>query len=192
MKTKNRIRINGAVAAIETRQDAENELCDIADLTLERNSAQILLDEEITRARDKYSETLASFNQQIESKSERLREWAELNPDEFPKGKKSLELTHGTLGFRTGTPKLKTISRKTWAAVLETIKRIGLNVWIRSEESVNKEKIIAEARGASADQVPQEWVAEKMRIIGVQVVQDETFFIEPKLEELTSRISEAA
>lgn len=189
MKLTNRIRVATADAAIENREMAESEVCALANLTLERNSVQILLDDAINKLREKYGPTIADYNKDITDKSERLRTWAELNPDEFPKGKKSIEMSHGTIGFRTGTPKLKTISRKTWDAVLQAIKAMGLRAWIRTEETVNKEQIIADARGGAALKL---FADEHMRAIGVKVVQDETFFIEPKLEELKKRITEAA
>lgn len=187
MKKTNRVRIAAPIPVL-TRQDAETEVGAIASLTLERNSTQILLDDEITRIREKFGPALAALMTLIELKSERLREWAEANPDEFTKGKKSIEMTHGVIGFRTGTPKLKTIGRKTWAAVLEAIKRLGPVSWIRTEETVNKEQIIADARVGGEPP----WFDKQMHVVGVQVVQDETFFIEPKLEELTNRITEAA
>ena len=187
MKKKNRIRVAARDFTVETRGDAETEMAAVAKLTLERNAIQNMLDDEIVAAREKYAGTLCDIADFIAAKSERLREWAELNPAEFPKGKKSLALSHGTIGFRTGTPKLKTIGRKTWAAVLAAIKSFGFQEWVRTEESVNKEQIIADARDARSD-----YLSDKLRNVGVAVVQDETFFIEPKLEELTNRITEAA
>ncbi len=184
MKPTNRVRIAAPIPVL-TRADAETEVGAIANLTLERNAAQILRDDEIVRIREKFGDTLAAFEALILLKTERLREWAEANPDEFPKGKKSLEFTHGTIGFRTGTPKLKTLGRKTWAAVLVTIKRFGITPWVRVEESVNKEQIIADSR-SGVGYAPDE-IATTMRQVGVQVVQDETFFIEPNLEDLETR-----
>lgn len=190
-KKTNRIRVT-ATGKIISREDAEQSIAVIASLTLQRNAAQIMLDDFITKLREKSGPEIAELNTWIEAETELVRAWAEANPGEFPKGKKSLELAHGTIGFRTGTPKLKTIGRKTWAAVLATIKSLGISDWIRTEESVNRERIISDARGGLADEVPQAFVDKQIRAIGVEVVQDETFFIEPKLEELKTRITETA
>lgn len=192
MKQKNRIRLTKAEFDIVTRDDAEDAMAAISSLTLQRNATQILLDENLGKVRATYGPEIAECEARITAKSERLQVWAEANPDEFPKGKKSIEMNFGTLGYRTGTPKLKTLGRITWAKVLEKIRAAGILDWIRTEESVNKERIIGDARGACDEEVPRQFINDKMRQVGVQVVQTESFFIEPKIEELTNRITEAA
>ena len=84
-----------------------------------------------------------------------------------------MESAHGVFGFRTGTPKLKNLKGFTWAAVTNLCKEL-LPAYIRTTEELAKDKLLA-------DRDVQE-VAEFFPKIGVQVVQDETFYLEPKKE----------
>lgn len=85
-----------------------------------------------------------------------------------------METTHGILGFRTGTPKLKTRKGFTWAAVLELLKEFN-PAYIRTTDEVAKDKLLADRDN---EQMP-----DLMQKVGVMVDQDETFFVEPKKEE---------
>lgn len=172
--SKNRIKLP---TTILTRARAEEILGEIATLTIERRAQQNELDRELTFAREKYEEPLSALVKQIEEKTALLESWASANPGEFPKQRKSIELLHGTIGFRTGTPKLKTLAKWTWDRVLEKLKQLGKPVadFIRTKEEVNKEAIItAVTTGTMLVGEERQW--------GCAVVQDEAFFVEPKLE----------
>ena len=67
------------------------------------------------------------------------------------------------------------LSRKgfTWAAVTNLAKEL-LPQYIRTTEELDKQSLLADR--------DKEDVAEMMPRIGVQVVQEETFFVEPKKE----------
>lgn len=83
-------------------------------------------------------------------------------------------MTHGTIGFRTGTPKLKTLKGFTWASAVNLVKEF-LPSFIRTSEEVAKDKLLADR--------DEEGMTEKMAKCGIQVVQDETFYVDPKKEE---------
>jgi phage host-nuclease inhibitor protein Gam len=164
-----------------TRDRAEHILGELAQLILLRNKATTAMDRKVTEIRADYETKLADLGTQIEEKTELLSMWAANNPDEFPKGQKSVEMVHGRLGFRTGTPKLKTRMRKTWDKVLDTLGAMGLQDLIRTKQETNKERIIADyLQGA----LPLATMME----IGVEVVQEESFFVEPKLEDLATKV----
>lgn len=181
--TQNRIKLTRPL--VDTRAKAEEILGEIAVLTLERNGATIQMDRELTAVRENYDAPIAAYGKQIAEKTALLEGWASANPEEFPKDRKSIDMVHGTVGFRTGTPKLKTLFRKTWEAVKETLKAFGLIQFVRGKEEVDKEKIIAAYQA-------KEIGDNDLKKVGVAVVQDETFFVEPKLEELTSRTTQEA
>lgn len=82
-----------------------------------------------------------------------------------------MESAHGVFGFRTGTPKLKNLKDFTWAAVTNLCKEL-LPSYIRISEELAKDKLLADR------ELPK--VAEYFPKIGVQVVQEETFYVEPK------------
>jgi len=89
-----------------TRARAEELLGEIAALKLEERHQQNALDALLTEARASFEAPLTALGKEIEDKTVLLESWAAANPDEFPKGRKSIEMHHGTLGYRTGTPKL--------------------------------------------------------------------------------------
>ncbi len=172
---KNRIKLTRP--AIKNRSDLEGVVLAIAKLTLERNSQQTNLDQELTSIRAKYEADLTNLSQELDEKVELVRAWAEANPDEF-KGLKSLDLVFGVIGWRTGQPTLKTITGWTWDRVLEKLKTVDWLVYVRTKEEVAKQQIIADRETIGPD---------GLRTIGVKVVQSEAFFVEPKLQEIENR-----
>jgi phage host-nuclease inhibitor protein Gam len=168
-----------------TRSKAEQILGELAALTIQRNDAKLCLDAEITTIRTKYEDTISVLGKRIEEQAVLLESWAASNPEEFPKDRKSLEMVHGIIGFRTGTPKLKTIARKTWDAVKDTLQTMWPGFYIRVKEEVNKEAILSDFAQGNITEA-------QLRSIGVTVVQEESFFVEPKLEPLETRTTKEA
>jgi phage host-nuclease inhibitor protein Gam len=170
----NRIRLTRTVVA--TRAEAEKLLGEIAGDTAALNALKAELDSELTAVRQQFEGRIDHLAKQIEQKSGLLQQWAEGSPEEFA-GRKSLDLLHGRVGFRTGNPKLKTLAGWTWERVLGAIRE----AFVRVKREVDKEGLIAAyAEGKLGDS--------DLRSIGVRVVQDEAFFIEPKLEEPAGRV----
>lgn len=169
-------RIKTTSPLIATREQAERLLGEIAGLTITRNAIANNLDADIKLARDKAEPQITALNQQLKEKTELLRGWAEANPEEFGK-RKSIVFAHGVLGFRTGTHKLKTLTRHTWDTVLARLRAVGWGAaYVRVKEETDKERIIADFN--------QDLLSDgELTAIGVRVVQDEAFFVEPKLEE---------
>ncbi len=108
------------------------------------------------------------------------------NQTELFAKKKSLEMAHGVMGFRTGTPKLKTLKGFTWASALQLTKEF-LPGYVRLTEELAKDKMLADREAmVTTDEDPLgagKSMIEMMAKCGIQVVQDETFYVEPKREE---------
>ena len=113
------------------------------------------------------------LNAAKEKSFEVLQAFAVENREELFSKKKSVESAHGVFGFRTGTPKLKNLKGFTWAAVTNLVKEL-MPDYIRTSEELAKDKLLADR------ELPE--VAEYFPKIGVQVVQEETFYVEPKKE----------
>lgn len=177
-------RVKLTAPAIRSRIEAEALTREIASLILQRNQESIDLDTHITNLRAKYEESLASLQKQIEEKTEVARAWAEANPSEF-RGLKSLEMTHAVIGWRTGQPTLKTLAGWTWDRVLEKLQSLGGRwlTYVRTRAEVDKRVLLADR---------ESFQPEDLRAIGLRVVQDESFFIEPKLQELENRQTAAS
>lgn len=180
MKSKsNRIKLTLTQPIIETRTEAEALVREIVQLILARKKQEADMDLAITKVREGYEKIMAVADQQITEKSAIARAWAEAHPSEF-KGLKTLEMVHGYVGWRTGQHQLKLLSGWTWKKVLTAMQdaRKVWGLWIRQVDEVNREKIIADRASMSSD---------ALRSIGCKLVQDESFFIDPKIEDTDNR-----
>lgn len=155
-----------------TAQQAEEAFADFAKADAKQQEINARMDGEITKIREKYADKLSTLATDKEQAFEVLQAYATNNRDAFGK-KKSMELAHGVIGFRTGTPKLKTLRGFTWASVLKLVKNV-LPEYIRTAEEVAKDKLLADR------EKPE--VSSQFAEVGIMVDQDETFFVEPKKE----------
>lgn len=143
-----------------------------ADALLAKINAE--LDVQITKLRDKKADEIAALTEKKEKSFEVVQAFAMENRDELFSKKKSMEGAHGTFGFRTGTPRLKTLRGFTWASALNLIKAF-LPDYVRVKEEPAKDMLLADREVAE--------VASRFEKCGIEVVQDETFFIDLKKEE---------
>ncbi|MBR4535974.1 MAG: host-nuclease inhibitor Gam family protein [Bacteroidales bacterium] len=143
-----------------------------ADARIQKINAT--MDIEMTRIREKYQDELGKQSELKDKSFDILQAYAMENREELFSKKKSMETTHGTMGFRTGTPKLKTLKGFTWGAVVNLLKEF-LPGYVRTSEEANKEKLLADRES--------EEVTALFPKVGITVVQDETFYVEPKKEE---------
>lgn len=156
-----------------TREKAEQAFADFASADAQVQNITSKMDIEVTHIREKYAERLAVLNATKEANFDILQAYAIENKEELFSKRKSIESAHGTFGFRTGTPKLKNLKGFTWASVTNLVKQF-LPDYIRTSEELAKDRLLADR------EKPE--VAERMTQVGVQVVQDETFYVEPKKE----------
>ena len=166
-------RVKKTVVSGVTREVAEQAFADYAAADAKVQGITARMDGEMTRIREKYADQLAELGEVKERNFEVIQTYATENKEVLFGKKKSMESAHGVFGFRTGTPKLKNLKGFTWAAVTNLCKEL-LPGYIRTTEELAKDKLLA-------DREVQE-ISEFFPKIGVQVVQDETFYIEPKKE----------
>ena len=133
------------------------------------------LDEEIAKLRRKYEDELATLKEEKEKQFETIQVYCVENPTLFEK-RKSFETLHGIVGFRTGTPKLKNLKGYTWASVTNLLKEF-LPDFVRTTEEPAKDLLLAKR---------DELAPEMLKKVGVEVVQDETFYIDLKKEEISA------
>ena len=159
MKAK---RIKQMVPAIKTRAQMESVVADICALTIYRDAQTAAMDQRLMEIRTEYELTLSQNQQELDGMMAMAQAWAEANPSEFG-GKKSIDMVHGTVGFRTGMPKLKTLTGWSWDRVKEALHAGNYRQYIRTKEEVDKE-------GLLADRIT---IGDAMRTIGCKVIQDE-------------------
>ena len=144
----------------------------IADAKLQKINAS--LDVEITKLREKHAPEVTQLNEQKDTAFNIMQAFALENKDNLFAKRKSMDTTHGTIGFRTGTPKLKTRKGFTWNAVTNLLKEF-LPGYVRTTEEPAKDKLLADR--------DNEKVVPMLEKVGVMIVQEEVFFVEPKKEE---------
>jgi phage host-nuclease inhibitor protein Gam len=160
-----RIKSNGPV--IKSREELESVVGEICQRTIKRDEITARMDDQLKAVRTQFEAQFAYIDNRLEELTALARQWAEANPETF-KPAKSLVLTHGLIGWRTGMPKLKPLSGWTWKTVLEYCRGNRIE-YVRTQEEVNREQILADRK----------LLGKTMSQLGVKVVQDEAFFVEP-------------
>lgn len=158
-------------------EQAETIMGEYAGLDAKIVEINAKMDQQITQIRDKYSDQLQNLGEKREEKLMQLQWFAENNQQFFEK-KKSMDMAHGTIGFRTGTPKLKTLKGFTWSSVTNLLKEF-LPSYVRTVDEPAKDKLLADR--------DEEIIAKQFTKVGIEVVQDESFYVELKKEEFVNQ-----
>ena len=158
-----------------TADQMETAFADFARADARIQKINATMDVEMTRIREKYQDELSKLQDQKDKAFDVLQTYGMENQAELFSKKKSIETVHGIMGFRTGTPKLKTIKGFTWPSVMNLLKEF-LPDYVRTTEEAAKDRLLADRE--------VEEVRELFPRVGITVVQDETFYVEPKKEEV--------
>lgn len=158
--------------AIATREQLEERMGDYARAAIEINRQTAMMNKTIAGIRERYEPVFAALDESAGAALADLEAWAALNPGDFG-ARRSIELLHGTIGYRTGQPTLKTIKGVRWADVLDRLRSMFPG-WIRTREEPDKEAILSARDDLGAD---------GLRSIGCKVEQTERFYADPRLDE---------
>jgi phage host-nuclease inhibitor protein Gam len=159
---------------IKTRGQMSHLVREIAGLKLDEKFLLADLDRELRDTHDRYEKRLRKLARIIEQKTSAARAWADTNPHEFGR-RRSVDFGHGVAGFRTGPPRLQTVSRCQWDRVLRRLRAATWGApYVRVKEEINKERIISDIGAGKLSE-------KNLRQAGAQIVRDENFFVEPKL-----------
>lgn len=157
-----------------SQEEMEQAFADYAKADARQQKIQAEMDVKMTQIREKWQEELSKLQEAKDKAFDVMQAFATENRTELFSKKKSMDTVHGTIGFRLGTPKLKNLKGFTWASVTNLLKEF-LPAYVRVKEEPDKDKLLADRE--SEDVYP---LFDK---VGVAVVQEETFFVEPKKEE---------
>lgn len=156
-----------------TSEQMETAFAEYATADAKMAKINATIDVQMTAIREKYADDLSKLTEVKDKAFDVMQAYAVENKDELFAKKKSLESVHGILGFRLGTPKLKTLKGFTWPSVTNLLKEF-LPDFVRVSEEPAKDMLLA-ARD-------KEEVVAMFPKVGICVTQDETFFVEPKKE----------
>lgn len=168
-----------------TREAADEAFATFAKADAQCNKINADIELACAKIREKWADKLTVLQAERDAAFDTLQAFASEHPELFTK-KKSLEMAHGTIGFRTGTPKLKTLKGFTWEAAKTLVKKL-LPDYIRTTEEIAKDKMLADRDSQQMREGdplgPGKPMSEAMAECGIQVVQEEAFYVEPKKED---------
>lgn len=169
-------RIKKKVIANVTLEQAQEASESFATTSTKLAKVEAKMNEEINRVKSKYQEEITDLHEALEEPQEVLQVFADEQKTEWGK-KKSFDLLHTVIGFRTATPKVDKSKKFTWDAVLELMKKNkAFKAFIRTKDEINKEAILAEKNEETLKLLKEECY--------VEIKQDENFFVEVKKEDL--------
>lgn len=157
-----------------TRDAMETAFAEYAIADAEIAKINATMDVQFTKIREKHQDDLEEHTKKKVEAFEIMQAFAVEQRDVLFTKKKSMDTTHGTLGFRTGNPKLKTRKGFTWPAVTKILQEL-FPQYVRSVVEPAKDKLLADRDDENAPAMFEK--------VGIYVDQDETFYVEPKKEE---------
>ena len=143
-----------------------------ADTKIEKINAEMNL--AITKIREKHAAELEAQAGTMAASMEVIQAYCMENKAVLFAHQRHIDTAHGKIGFRLGTPKLKTLPKWTWDRVLEKMESV-LPEFVRVKKEVAKDELLIHRTDAT--------VAPHLASIGVYVDQDESFYVELKKEE---------
>ena len=167
-------RITRKVVAGITDEQFSNALSSYAINDAQSRKMAAKMDADITRIREKYADGLDELKKANDAHLQTVQVYCSEHKQVLFGERRSLDTVYGKVGFRLGTPKLKTLPRWTWDKVLDKLHTV-LPDYVRIKKEIDKEQLLANRAQAN--------VAEYLNAIGVYVAQEEAFFIELKKEE---------
>ena len=173
--------------ALKSWSEVDECLGRCCDIEARKRKMEAKMNAELTEIRERYQPLLDRFAKDQGETEALIAQFCEVHSDEF-KTKKSRELTHGTVSFRTSPPSCRLASRKwKWESVVKALKNsvnAALRKCVRTKESVNKDAVLAAVAGKKASE-------SELKEHGLKIKSKDTFGIELKYEE-SPEIEEAA
>ncbi len=164
------------VPQLKSRDEFLAAVDEAARCALEIKRLESIRNVRIQQIQDEFAGTLTVIGDRLDLLTALADGYAETHREELLFGKiKSAETPLAIFGFRTGMPQLKLKSKMTWEKVVAVLISEKRELWLRTKIEAAKDAIISgcQARPETAA------IADR---IGMRIVQEETFFIEPKVD----------
>lgn len=174
INSKNMIREKRKVINNVDYEQAQEASAKYTEISARLGFIEAQMNERINSIKNEYQDEIIYLIQEKEKQFETLEVYAKEHKDNWGR-RKSMELLHSIIGFRTGTPKVTKDKKFSWENVLELVKEKFPSL-VRVKCELDKEAIIAMREDAA--------FLDLQKACFVDVVQDETFFVESKLQEV--------
>lgn len=154
-----------------SREEYEKSMAEYAAAEAKSQSLTAKMEAELNKVRAKYAEPLEDLEAVKELHFNVVEQYAVEHREDLFKDKKKVKGMYGTIGFRTGSPKLKLIDGFTWPNVTERCREF-LPEYVKTSYDLAKSKLLADRTKTGMDELFEK--------VGVQVVQEESFYLDPK------------
>lgn len=161
---------------IETKDEMVVAVAGIARLTVEVGLLKAAQDDRLCSIKEEFGAKIDAKQKELKALLAACKVWALENRAEFGEAK-SMDMGLAIAGFRTGMPKLSFLKGWTAEKVIEAVcKWFPRRGYVRTIEELDKATIIADRNNLTSCDCDK---------IGVEIGQEETFFVDVKLEEAT-------
>lgn len=161
---------------IRTPDELGSVLGEYAQTVLERERLENELERRIAQLREECRGRVEALAAAEEALLGDMAAYAVLHPEIFPEGRKSLELAHGTVGMRTGTPRVSFKRGVKEEDVVARLDEDGVTSLVREKRELDRAAAIRDwAEGGEK--------ARRVESYGIRVSQAERFFAEIRREE---------
>lgn len=161
-----------------TLEVAQEHSREYAACTVELTRIEAEMNEQINRIKDRYKDRVTSLQQSAKDHKVALEIFAQEQKGNWGK-RKSFELLHCIIGFRTNPPKVGKHKKFTWDAVTELMKKNTVfGRFLRTTVEINKEAILGEENEAVLGMLKEECY--------ITIEQDERFDVDVKKEVLNA------
>lgn len=154
-----------------TTSDFEDAIEKYVNAEKREREIQNIIEEEINEVLEKHSLELELVTTTRKNMFEKAQRYCNQQKDALFNKRRSIATLHGLAGFRLGKPRLKTEKGSNWNLILDALKQ-KLPAYIRTIEEPAKDLLLAHRN--------TETVAPVLVELGIEVVQDELFYIETK------------
>lgn len=162
---KARVKAPAMVDVPQTLDDVNRAIAEIGIAQRERDRIQADMNDALAATREGFEAQAAPYAARIKELTAGVQLWCEANRARLTDGgkTKTAKLAAGEVSWRMRPP---SVVVRGVDVVLEGLKRLGLNRFIRTKEEINKDAVLAEPE--IADQVK-----------GLSVTQGEDFIVKP-------------
>ena len=157
--------------SIQTRQQLETVLENIAALRHEHTALQLAQENEIAAVRLRYRAQLAELETFLDLETAWVETWALAHPEAFANAGRAITSAHATIGFRAGPPRLERASRRwTWSRIAHTLATLpwGRRYLRLPPPEVDRDALLAD--------LPKLSLAD-LRATGLRVHQGDQFYL---------------
>lgn len=141
-KTK-RIKSAAAVYVPQNKEDVIGDIKKIGDLQRELEREQTIMNDAIGAITERHAPGIEALKKDIDTLSQGVQSWCEAHRDELTRNSKTktASLITGKVEWRNRPPSVGIRGAET---VLETLRRLNLDRFIRTKEEINKDAILNE------------------------------------------------